>query len=77
MNQLWNTNIINYDFSSDSFEIQINGKLIFSKIQLGHFPDIPEMVEITKWGNKVMGRGLDSFLKLSFAGQVLPPHVLV
>ena len=41
------------NFSSDAFEIQINGKLIFSKTQLGHFPDMAEMVEITKWGNKV------------------------
>ena len=31
----------------------INGKLIFSKTQLGHYPDVGEMVEITKWGNKV------------------------
>ena len=34
------------NFSSDAFEIQINGKLIFSKTQLGHFPDMAEMVEI-------------------------------
>lgn len=36
----------------DSFEIMINGKLIFSKTQLGHYPDLAEIVEITKWGNK-------------------------
>jgi len=36
----------------DAFDIMINGKLIFSKTQLGHYPDVGEMVEITKWGNK-------------------------
>ena len=36
----------------DSFEIEINGKLIFSRSQLGVWPDTAEIVEITKWGNK-------------------------
>ena len=38
---------------SDTFEVEINGKLIFSKRQLGHYPERDEIVEITKWGNKV------------------------
>ena len=38
---------------SDSFDIKINGRLIFSKAQLGHYPDFDEIVEISKWGNKV------------------------
>ena len=36
----------------DSYEIEINGKLIFSKHHLGEFPDNAEIVEISKWGNK-------------------------
>merc|ERR1712045_332412 len=36
----------------DSYEIDINGKLIFSRTQLGVWPDTAEIVEITKWGNK-------------------------
>jgi len=36
----------------DSFEIEINGKLIFSRSQLGVWPDTTEIVEITKWGNR-------------------------
>jgi len=36
----------------DSFEIEINGKLIFSRHQLGVWPDNAEIVEISKWGNK-------------------------
>merc|ERR1712210_322122 len=36
----------------DTFEVEINGKLIFSKRQLGHYPERDEIVEITKWGNK-------------------------
>ena len=38
---------------TDAFDIMINGKLIFAKSQLGHYPDVAEIVEITKWGNKV------------------------
>lgn len=41
---------------SDTFEVEINGKLIFSKRQLGHYPERDEIVEITKWGNKVKTR---------------------
>ena len=41
---------------SDTFEVEINGKLIFSKRQLGHYPERDEIVEITKWGNKVQTR---------------------
>ena len=40
-------------FYSDSLEIEINGKLIFSRLNLGRDPDIDEIVEITKWGHKV------------------------
>ena len=40
---------------ADTFEVEINGKLIFSKRELGHYPERDEIVEITKWGNKVMG----------------------
>ena len=36
----------------DCYEIQINGKLIFSRHQLGVWPDTAEIVEISKWGNK-------------------------
>merc|ERR1719483_1678477 len=36
----------------DMFEVEINGKLIFSKKQLGLFPDTQEILEITKWGNQ-------------------------
>merc|ERR1711970_1417121 len=36
----------------DSLEIEINGKLIFSKTNLGQDPDIEEIVEITKWGHR-------------------------
>jgi len=36
----------------DSLEIEINGKLIFSRANLGRDPDIEEIVEITKWGHK-------------------------
>ena len=43
----------------DSYEIEINGKLIFSKHHLGEFPDNAEIVEISKWGN--MGK---SFLHM-------------
>merc|ERR1711936_616029 len=43
----------------DSYEIEINGKLIFSKDHLGEFPDNAEIVEISKWGN--MGK---SFLHM-------------
>merc|ERR1712181_11440 len=32
----------------DTFEVEINGKLIFSKRQLGHYPERDEIVEITK-----------------------------
>merc|ERR1712107_958018 len=35
----------------DTFEVEINGKLIFSKRELGHYPERDEIVEITKWGN--------------------------
>ena len=38
----------------DSLEIEINGKLIFSRANLGRDPDIEEIVEITKWGHKVI-----------------------
>ena len=44
----------------DAYEIDINGKLIFSRRQLGEYPDTAEIVEISKWGNKVrpaVGRG--------------------
>jgi len=34
-------------------EIEINGKLIYSKTNLGREPDIDEIVEITKWGHRV------------------------
>ena len=47
------------DFCLDSYEIEINGKLIFSKHQLGEFPDNTEIVEISKWGH--MGK---SFLHM-------------
>ena len=43
----------------DSYEIEINGKLIFSKHHLGEYPDNAEIVEISKWGN--MGK---SFLHM-------------
>jgi len=36
----------------DSYEIEINGKLIFSRTQLGVWPENAEIVEISKWGNK-------------------------
>merc|ERR1712227_259731 len=36
----------------DTFEVEINGKLIFSKRELGHYPERDEIVEITKCGNK-------------------------
>jgi len=36
----------------EDFEVEINGKLFFSKRQLGHYPVKDEIVEITKWGNK-------------------------
>merc|ERR1711994_185458 len=36
----------------ETFEVEINGKLIFSKRELGHYPERDEIVEITKWGNK-------------------------
>merc|ERR1712130_597251 len=36
----------------DMFEVEINGKLIFSKKELGLYPDTEEILEITKWGNK-------------------------
>ena len=39
-------------FFQDSYEIEINGKLIFSRHQLGVWPDNGEIVEISKWGNK-------------------------
>ena len=42
----------------DTFEVEINGKLIFSKRQLGHYPERDEIVEITKWGNKVETKAL-------------------
>ena len=38
----------------DSLEIEINGKLIYSKKNLGVDPDIDEIVEITKWGHRVI-----------------------
>merc|ERR1712013_425418 len=34
----------------DTFEVEINGKLIFSKRELGHYPERDEIVEITKRG---------------------------
>ena len=37
----------------DLLEIEINGKLIFSRANLGRDPDIEEIVEITKWGHRV------------------------
>ena len=37
---------------SDSLEIEINGKLIYSKKNLGEDPNIEEIVEITKWGHQ-------------------------
>ena len=37
----------------DFLEIEINGKLIFSRVNLGQDPDIEEIVEITKWGHRV------------------------
>lgn len=37
----------------DSLEIEINGKLIYSKTNLGQEPDIDEIVEITKWGHRL------------------------
>lgn len=36
----------------DSLEIEINGKLIYSRSNLGKDPDIEEIVEITKWGHR-------------------------
>ena len=45
-------------FFPDTFEVEINGKLIFSKRQLGHYPERDEIVEITKWGNKVETKAL-------------------
>jgi len=36
----------------DSFEITINGKLIFSKEHLGNYPNSDEIAEIVSWGNK-------------------------
>ena len=45
-------------FFPDTFEVEINGKLIFSKRQLGHYPERDEIVEITKWGNKVEKKAL-------------------
>jgi len=38
--------------ADDSLEIEINGKLIYSKTNLGREPDIDEIVEITKWGHR-------------------------
>ena len=62
-------------------EIDINGKLIYSRSQLGKDPDIEEIVEITKWGHKV-----DSYealitwntnKRLFLSGQNVSPHVSV
>eukprot|EP00088_Acartia_fossae_P052589 TRINITY_DN59469_c0_g1_i1.p1 TRINITY_DN59469_c0_g1~~TRINITY_DN59469_c0_g1_i1.p1 ORF type:complete len:154 (+),score=23.08 TRINITY_DN59469_c0_g1_i1:32-463(+) len=38
--------------TSDSFEISMNDKLIYSKEHLGEYPDYEEIAEIIKWGNK-------------------------
>ena len=61
-------------FYSDSLEIEINGKLIFSRLNLGRDPDIDEIVEITKWGHKVALCVVASGNNVS-SGQVIPAHV--
>jgi len=40
------------DKDEDALEIKINGKLMFSKKNLGTYPSPHEIAEIAKWGNQ-------------------------